>query len=68
MATRARAFRAPELAGMLAAVFTASAAAAPDFSREVRPLLDQHCFKCHGSEKQKGGLSVGHQRGSIQNG
>ncbi len=30
--------------------------AAPDFSREIRPLLEEHCFKCHGPEKQKGGL------------
>jgi hypothetical protein len=29
-----------------------------DFSREVRPLLEQYCFKCHGPEKQKGGLRL----------
>src|SRR5882724_2386902 len=50
------AVRASDLVVMLAAVFTASAAPAPDFAREVRPLLEQHCFKCHGPEKQKGGL------------
>src|SRR5437016_8150023 len=50
------AVRASELVVLLAVVLTASAAPAPDFSREVRPLLEKHCFKCHGPEKQKGGL------------
>src|SRR3954464_5532552 len=26
-----------------------------DFEREVRPLLEERCVKCHGPEKQKGG-------------
>ena len=30
------------------------AATAPvDFARDVRPLLERHCYSCHGSEKQK---------------
>ncbi len=28
--------------------------AAPDFEKEVRPVLQQYCFSCHGPEKQKG--------------
>jgi mono/diheme cytochrome c family protein len=28
------------------------------FETEVRPLLSQHCFECHGEKKQKGGLRV----------
>ncbi len=27
-----------------------------DFARDVRPILQQHCVKCHGPEKQKGGV------------
>jgi mono/diheme cytochrome c family protein len=36
------------------------AATAPDFSREVRPILSQHCFKCHGPDDKarKGGLRL----------
>jgi hypothetical protein len=27
-----------------------------DFARDVRPILEQSCFKCHGPDKQQGGL------------
>ena len=40
---------------MLAGV---TAAAAPDFERDVRPIFSAHCLKCHGPEKQKGGYRV----------
>ncbi|HKS38758.1 MAG TPA: DUF1549 domain-containing protein, partial [Verrucomicrobiae bacterium] len=52
----------------LVAVFTASAAPAPDFSREVRPMLEKHCFKCHGPEKQKGGLRFDTREGAFKAG
>jgi hypothetical protein len=39
--------------------------AGPDFSREVRPLLEKHCFKCHGPEKQKGGLRFDTKEGAF---
>jgi hypothetical protein len=28
------------------------------FERKVRPLFAEHCFSCHGAEKQKGGLRL----------
>src|SRR5689334_9927741 len=28
------------------------------FEREVRPLLEQKCFECHGPDKQKGGIRL----------
>ena len=29
-----------------------------DFQQDVRPILEQHCFRCHGAEKQQGGLRL----------
>ncbi len=26
-----------------------------DFARDIRPLFEQHCVKCHGPEKEKSG-------------
>jgi hypothetical protein len=38
----------------------ASPTAGPDFSTEVRPILSQHCFKCHGPDdlSRKGNLRL----------
>ena len=35
-----------------------SAGAAPDFVRDVRPLLARHCFDCHGEAVQESGLDL----------
>jgi hypothetical protein len=48
------------------ALCAASAATQPDFSREVRPLLETHCVKCHGPEKQKGGLRFDTKEGAFK--
>ena len=29
-----------------------------DFARDIRPLFEKRCYKCHGVEKQKGGLRL----------
>ena len=38
------------------------------FEREVRPLLVEQCFKCHGPEKQKGGLRMDRIQGLLTGG
>lgn len=30
----------------------------PDFNREVRPILSEHCYKCHGPGTQKAGVRL----------
>ena len=40
---------------LLAAALPASA---DDFARAAKPLLEKHCYSCHGAEKQKGGIEV----------
>ncbi len=37
---------------VFAATVTAADTAVPDFSAEVRPILANHCFKCHGPDDQ----------------
>jgi mono/diheme cytochrome c family protein len=47
---------------------SAEGPAMPDFERDVRPLLDAHCVKCHGPEKQKGGLRFDLKEGAFKTG
>ena len=44
------------------------AAAAPDFARDIRPLLKAHCIKCHGEEKQQGGLRLDLKAAALKGG
>ncbi len=38
------------------------------FEKKVRPVLAEHCFKCHGSEKQKGHLRLDSRAAAIKGG
>ncbi len=39
-----------------------------DFVRDIQPLLAEHCVKCHGPEKQKGGLRLDHKATAFKGG
>ena len=39
-----------------------------DFVRDVRPILEEHCFDCHGVEKQKSGLRLDSTLGILRGG
>lgn len=43
-------------------------AAEPDFLREVRPILSQHCFQCHGPDEnaRKAGLRLDERDAALQ--
>lgn len=36
-----------------------------DFPRDIQPILDKHCLKCHGYDKRKGGVILTGDRGPI---
>ena len=39
-----------------------------DFDREIRPLLAEHCGKCHGPERQKGDLRLDRKADAFHRG
>lgn len=53
----------------LAALVALPAIAAPvDFVREVRPILERHCYECHGEKKQKAGLRLDVKAAALKGG
>ena len=36
------------------------------FNRDVRPILSNHCFKCHGPDLKKGGLDLQNRDAALQ--
>jgi len=39
-----------------------------DYARDVRPILNENCVKCHGPEKQKGGLRFDLKEAALKQG
>src|SRR5262245_19801690 len=36
-----------------------------DFRKEIEPILRQHCWRCHGADKRKGGLLLASRAGAL---
>jgi mono/diheme cytochrome c family protein len=53
---------------LAAASICSSLGQAPENSREIQALFEQHCYKCHGPEKQKGGLRFNAREGALKKG
>lgn len=43
-------------------------AAAVDFNKQVQPILEQSCIRCHGAEKQKGKLRLDSKEAALKGG
>ncbi|MCW5559560.1 MAG: DUF1549 domain-containing protein, partial [Verrucomicrobiae bacterium] len=44
------------------------AAGAPDFERDIRPLLSERCYACHGERKQESGLRLDRREAALAGG
>jgi formylglycine-generating enzyme required for sulfatase activity/mono/diheme cytochrome c family protein len=64
---RSRVFKAA-LAAVLFGPVAATAADPVDFKKQVKPILEVNCLKCHGPEKPKGGLSLTTLAGAVKGG
>lgn len=45
---------------------TPTAPTAIDFNRDIRPILSNHCFKCHGPDLKKAGLDLQNRATAFQ--
>ncbi len=53
-------------AGLGTALPAAAANTAPvNFEQQIRPLLAEHCYECHGPEKQKSGLRLDRKSSAL---
>lgn len=43
-------------------------AAPPDFKKEIQPILEENCIRCHGEKKQKGELRLDTRKGMMDGG
>lgn len=52
----------------LSAGILAAAETKVDFAKDIQPILQQTCVKCHGSEKQKGKLRLDSREAALKGG
>src|SRR5207244_1918922 len=61
----------PVLAAMLVLTGRLSAADSPpavDFLRDIAPIFQKSCVRCHGADKQKGGLRLDRRDDALAGG
>jgi len=49
-------------------VLTANSSLAVDYTMDVQPILQAHCYQCHGAEKAKGGLRLDAKQPALRGG
>jgi len=62
---RSHSLRLAALTGIVAGF---GATAAPDFQKDILPLLQQRCIECHGPDKQKGKLRLDSKEAALKGG
>ena len=45
-----------------------AATRAVDFAKDIQPIFEANCVKCHGAEKQKGGLRLDNKEAALKGG
>jgi mono/diheme cytochrome c family protein len=55
-------------AGVDVSKLPTTASSAVDFARDIQPIFTVNCFKCHGPEKQKGGLRLDVKEAALRGG
>ncbi len=58
----------PLIAALLASPALVRAADPVDFSKQVKPVLEQHCVRCHGADQKKGGLRLHTEADALKGG
>src|SRR5262245_14065806 len=55
------------VSGLAACSAVVGAAAQIDFNREIRPILSEHCFKCHGPDEnnREAGLRLDQRENAL---
>ena len=56
------------MAGLLVAGRLLAADAKVDFAKDIQPIFQQQCSKCHGEEKQKGKLRLDSREAALKGG
>jgi hypothetical protein len=51
---------------MFAPVASAQSLNPVDFQRDIRPILSNHCFKCHGPALQKAGVRLDSHEAALK--
>ncbi|MES2572789.1 MAG: DUF1549 domain-containing protein, partial [Verrucomicrobiota bacterium] len=53
---------------LLGGIANAAAPSTIEFNRDIRPLLNAHCFKCHGGVKEAGDLNLQFRESALKAG
>ena len=53
---------------ILTTTVLAASALAVDFAQDIRPILEEHCYDCHGEDKQKSRLRLDSALGILRGG